>query len=85
MQARDKFGRTPIIIGKNEFGYVVASESSSFTILGYNIVRDLGPQKLSGFLRMGLLRLLLPGAGNRFVLSYGFIMVILQLIMKGSM
>lgn len=43
--ARDKFGRTPIIIGKNEFGYVVASESSSFTNLGYNIVRDLGPHE----------------------------------------
>ena len=41
--ARDKFGRTPVIIGKNEFGYVVASESSSFTNLGYSIVRDLGP------------------------------------------
>lgn len=32
-----------MIIGKNEFGYVVASESSSFTNLGYSIVRDLGP------------------------------------------
>ena len=32
--ARDKYGRTPIILGKNEHGYVVASESSSFTNLG---------------------------------------------------
>ena len=41
--ARDRFGRTPIIIGKNDKGYVCASESSSFTNLGYSYVRDLGP------------------------------------------
>ncbi|MEG0517533.1 MAG: amidophosphoribosyltransferase [Bacteroidales bacterium] len=40
--ARDKFGRTPIIIGKNDKGYVCASESSSFSNLGYEYVRDLG-------------------------------------------
>lgn len=40
---RDKFGRTPIVIGKNEFGYVVASESCSFSNLGYHSVRDIGP------------------------------------------
>ena len=41
--ARDRFGRTPIIIGKNDKGYVCASESSSFTNLGYEYVRDIGP------------------------------------------
>lgn len=40
--ARDRFGRTPIIIGKNDKGYVAASESSSFSNLGYEYVRDLG-------------------------------------------
>lgn len=40
--ARDRFGRTPIIIGKNDKGYVAASESSSFSNLGYDYVRDLG-------------------------------------------
>lgn len=39
--ARDKFGRTPIILGRNETGYVAAFESSSFTNLGYEIVRDV--------------------------------------------
>ncbi|MCL2510513.1 MAG: amidophosphoribosyltransferase [Bacteroidales bacterium] len=38
---RDKFGRTPIVIGKNEDGYAVASESSSFSNLGYSIERDI--------------------------------------------
>ena len=44
--ARDKFGRTPIIIGKNDKGYVCASESSSFTNLGYEYVKDLGPGQI---------------------------------------
>lgn len=38
---RDKFGRTPVVLGKNDCGYVAATESSSFTNLGYNLVRDL--------------------------------------------
>ena len=44
--ARDKYGRTPIIIGKNDKGYVCASESSSFTNLGYEYVQDLGPGQI---------------------------------------
>ncbi|MBQ8033724.1 MAG: amidophosphoribosyltransferase [Bacteroidales bacterium] len=44
--ARDKFGRTPITIGKNDKGYVCASESSSFANLGYDYVRDLGPGEI---------------------------------------
>ncbi|MEF9985881.1 MAG: amidophosphoribosyltransferase [Bacteroidales bacterium] len=44
--ARDKFGRTPITIGKNDKGYVCASESSSFSNLGYEYVRDLGPGEI---------------------------------------
>jgi amidophosphoribosyltransferase len=44
--ARDKFGRTPVVIGKNDKGYVCASESSSFDNLGYTYVRDLGPGEI---------------------------------------
>ena len=40
--ARDRFGRTPIIIGKDDKGYVAASESSSFANLGYEYVCELG-------------------------------------------
>ena len=59
--ARDKFGRTPIIIGKNEFGYVVASESSSFTNLGYTLVRDLGPQEAVRVSKDGITPIIAPG------------------------
>ena len=59
--ARDKFGRTPIIIGKNEFGYVVASESSSFTNLGYTLVRDLGPREAVRVSKDGITQIIAPG------------------------
>ncbi len=41
--ARDKLGRTPVLIGKKEDSWSVASESCSFFNLGFEIVRDLGP------------------------------------------
>lgn len=59
--ARDKYGRTPIIVGKNENGYVVASESSSFTNLGYCVVRDLGPRESIQISRDGIIPVTMPG------------------------
>ena len=44
--ARDKVGRTPIIIGKKEDGYCASFESSAFVNLGYTYVRDLGPAEI---------------------------------------
>ncbi len=58
---RDKLGRTPVIIGKNEFGYVAASESSSFTNLGYTYVRDLGAGEAVRISRDGVTTLIAPG------------------------
>ena len=43
--ARDKYGRTPIILGKSEDSYAVAFETSSFNNLGFDIIRDLGPRE----------------------------------------
>ena len=44
--ARDRLGRTPIIIGKKEDGYALTSETSSLPNLGYSEVRDLGPGEI---------------------------------------
>jgi Glutamine phosphoribosylpyrophosphate amidotransferase len=44
--ARDKFGRTPVIIGKKEDAYCVTFESSAFLNLGYHHVKDLGPGEI---------------------------------------
>ncbi len=41
--ARDKWGRTPIVIGRKEGAYAATSESSSFPNLDYEIERFLGP------------------------------------------
>ena len=43
--ARDRFGRTPVVIGKNADGYAVATESSAFPNLDYQFVRELGPSE----------------------------------------
>ena len=59
--ARDKFGRTPISIGKNDMGYVCASESSSYTNLGYSYVRDLGPGEIVQMSADGVREVTPPG------------------------
>ncbi len=45
--ARDKYGRTPLILGKSEEGYCVASESFAFINLGYEYQRELGPAEIA--------------------------------------
>ena len=44
--ARDKYGRTPIIVGKSRNGYCVSFESSAYQNLGYKYVCDLGPGEI---------------------------------------
>ena len=44
--ARDKYGRLPVIIGKNENGFCVTFESFAALKLGYEIYRELGPAEI---------------------------------------
>ena len=44
--ARDKWGRTPIVIGRKEGAFAATSESSSFPNLDYEIDRYLGPGEI---------------------------------------
>lgn len=41
--ARDRLGRTPVVIGKKEGAFAVASESCAFPNLGYRVEKHLGP------------------------------------------
>jgi amidophosphoribosyltransferase len=41
--ARDRYGRTPVIIGRDADGFAVTMETSALPNLGYSVVRDLGP------------------------------------------
>jgi amidophosphoribosyltransferase len=44
--ARDKLGRTPVIIGKKEEAYAVASETTAFPNTGFEIEYYLGPGEI---------------------------------------
>lgn len=44
--ARDKLGRTPVILGSKEDTLAVATESCSFFNLGFETLRDLGPGEI---------------------------------------
>ena len=44
--ARDKWGRTPIVLGKKEGAYAATSESCSFPNLDFEIDRYLGPGEI---------------------------------------
>lgn len=44
--ARDRWGRTPIILGKKEGVWAATSESTSFPNLDFETVRDLGPGEI---------------------------------------
>ncbi len=43
---RDRFGRTPIILGKKDGAMMATQESFVFQNLGYEYVRDLGPGEM---------------------------------------
>ncbi|MCD4745950.1 MAG: amidophosphoribosyltransferase, partial [Bacteroidales bacterium] len=59
--ARDKLGRTPVIIGKRDNAYAVASETSSFPNLGFNIYKYLGPGEIIFITADGYEQLKKPG------------------------
>ena len=44
--ARDKLGRTPIVVGQKEGAYAAASESCAFPNLGYETEKHLGPGEI---------------------------------------
>lgn len=44
--ARDKYGRTPILIGKKEGALAASSEASSFPNLGFEIEYNVGPGEI---------------------------------------
>lgn len=44
--ARDKWGRTPVVLGKKEGVYAVTSESNSFPNLDFEVDRYLGPGEI---------------------------------------
>ena len=52
--ARDRYGRTPIIIGKKKGAMAATSETSAFPNLDFEVVRDLGPGEIVRLLPGGM-------------------------------
>ena len=59
--ARDRMGRIPVQIGKNEDGYCASFEEFAFTKLGYELVKELGPGEIVELSPDGMTQLAAPG------------------------
>ena len=71
--ARDRLGRIPVQIGKNEDGYCASFEEFAFTKLGYEPVCELGPAEIVKLTPDGMTQLVAPGTDMRmcaFLWSY---------------
>ena len=44
--ARDRYGRTPVVIGKKENAYAVSFENFAYKSLGYDDYKELGPAEI---------------------------------------
>lgn len=58
--ARDRLGRTPIVVGRKEGAFAVSSESSSFPNLDYEIDRYVGPGEILHVTAEGITQLRAP-------------------------
>lgn len=59
--ARDKVGRLPVLIGKNEDGYCVTFESFAYKKLGYVDEKELGPGEIVEITPQKISQLAAPG------------------------
>lgn len=59
--ARDRLGRVPVLIGKNEDGYSVSFESFAYQKLGYADEKELGPGEIVEITSDSITQLKAPG------------------------
>jgi len=60
--ARDRFGKTPVILGRKNGSYAVTFETSAFPNLGYEIQRELGPGEVVLISHNGIEQRVAPGS-----------------------
>ncbi len=74
--ARDRYGRTPVVIGRKEGGLIALMESCALANLGYEYVRDLGPGEMVEMTPDGLTTVIKPqekmAICSFFWVYYGF-------------
>ena len=71
--ARDRLGRIPVQIGKNEDGYCASFEQFAYTKLGFEHVKELGPGEVVKLTADSMTQLIEPGKEMRmcaFLWSY---------------
>ncbi len=59
--ARDRYGRTPVVLGHKPHGYAVAMESTALPNLDYDFVRELGPGEIVQITEDGIFQKKKPG------------------------
>ena len=59
--ARDRYGRTPVAVGRKENAYCVSFESFAYLNLGYQTERELGPGEIVAVTPEGVQTLASPG------------------------
>ena len=59
--ARDKYGRTPLVIGKKEDAYCLTFEDFAYRNLGYEDFKELGPGEIDIVTQEGVKTLVAPG------------------------
>ena len=59
--ARDKYGRTPLVIGKKDDAYCLSFESFAYQNLGYQDYKELGPGEIDVVTPEGVKTLMAPG------------------------
>lgn len=83
--ARDKWGRTPIVIGKKEGAYAATSESSSLPNLDYEIEKYVGPGEIIRLRADGMEQMRKPNEGMQICSFCGYIMDFRFHVMKEKM
>jgi amidophosphoribosyltransferase len=78
--ARDRFGYTPLIIGKRADAWAITAETSAFPNNDFEITKYLEPGEIVLFNENGIVQNI--PAKTRYVLFYGYIPVSRHLIMK---
>lgn len=67
--ARDKFGRTPLQIGKKDEGFCVSFESHAYINLGYKDYKELGPGEIA-FVNQDKVEILQKAGGKMKICTF---------------
>lgn len=67
---RDRYGRTPLVIGQRDNDYAVASESHSYVNLGYHTIRFVQPGEALYITHNGIDQLIAPADDKMQICSF---------------